>query len=177
MNTDQMETEMIERLSQAGLLHVVDRASSHVLSFEGKTWAEVVLNDASKKDEVEDVIRPLLGASGSLLVRSRWNVAQIGDPVPAYGADGGLRAAILIPVLLKSGSAQHTVTVSITKAAEWELERILGGKVPFKSVAEIMVHSSLQLGGQSAWDPISQDYLEVASGGVANLSRLLRQAA
>lgn len=177
MNVKQLEAKIIERLSEAGLLSILDRDSIQVLDIDGEVWAEVVVSDANKTADVEKLLRPLLRASDSLTIRSRWRIAEIGDPAPAYGPDGGLRAAVLVPVRLTSGAKQETVTVAITKLAEWELERILGSKVPFKRVAEVIVESSLQRGGQSAWDPIAQSYLEVASGGVANISRLLRQAA
>jgi len=177
MGASQLEQQIIERLAQAGILSTLDRDASQVLNLGNEVWAEIVLTDASKTAEAEALIRPLLPKPDSLVIRSRWKISEIGEPVAARAPDGGLRAAVLVPIRLNSGAESTTVTVSITKAAEWELEQILGGKVPFKELAKVFVESSLQRGGESAWNPAAQSYLEIASGGVGNISRLLRQAA
>jgi len=161
----------------------IERESSQVLRLPGEIFVEIVLQDNGRLDEIGERIRQALrveaaDAPFTLIVRKKWRIADIGDPSPAYGPDGGLRAAVLVPVTLVSGADSVLVTVSITKLAEMEFERILGtGAGLMKRVATAVVRSSLQRGGRSYWNPIEESYLEVASSGVANISRLLKQAA
>ena len=119
----------------------------------------------------------LEGEDNSLVVRPKWSIADIGDAIPAAAPDRGLRAAILIPVTLESGWELTTVTVAVTKRAEWECESSLGRNPDLKLVARVMVKNSCTPGGRSFWSPKQDNYLEVAAGSVPNISPLLKRTA
>ena len=94
-------------------------------------------------DKAERLMKDILeGEDNSLVVRPKWTIADIGDAIPAAAPDRGLRAAILIPVTLESGSERTTVTVAVTKRAEWECESSLGRNPDLKLVARVMVKNS-----------------------------------
>jgi hypothetical protein len=177
-NVEQLQSEMKERLANAGLLPFIVEDSSEIYDLGGELFAELVVSDKAKLEEASDLVRQLLeGKSYTLIARSKWLIEQVGHPIPAYGEDGGLRAAVLIPVVLQSGNERTSVTVAVTKLAEMEFERILGRKIDLREVAKLVVESALRRGGRSFWDPTTENYLEVASGAVANISRLLKQTA
>jgi hypothetical protein len=173
-----IEREIKERFEDAGLAPYLIENSSEIVDLDGEVYAEIVLSDRSRLDEATNLMKEILrGQRYSLVVRSKWSIEHIGDLAPAYAPSGGLRAAVLIPVTLRSGNETAFVTVAITKLAEWELDSILGGQADLKQVARVVVESALRRGGRSFWDPIAENYLEVASGSVANISRLLKQTA
>lgn len=178
MGVEQIEREMRAEFDRAGLSPFFIEGSSEIVDLDGEVHAEVVLSDWAKLDEAADLMKHILhGKRYSLIVRSKWLIEHVGDLAPAYEPSGGLRAAVLIPVTLRSGNERTTVTVSVTKMAEWEFELILGRKADLKQVARVVVESALRRGGRSFWDPTTENYLEVASGSVANISRLLKQTA
>lgn len=183
MGIEQIQREMRDEFARAGLLPFLVEDSSQILDLGDELFAEIVLSDGVKLDEASELINEILKRAGqgrktyTLVVRSKWVISQIGNLAPAYGQDGGLRAAVLIPVILKAGTAQALVTVAVTKLAEMELNRILGRQADLKQVAEVVVESALRRGGRSFWDPTTENYLEVASGATANISRMLKQTA
>jgi hypothetical protein len=181
MNAEQLEQQIANALDRGGYARFVVREATQVLDLAGEFFVEIVLTDASVEPTVQALLEPIVEASGrdnsSLIVRSKWTIQEIGKPIPAYGQDGGLRAAVLVPVTLESGQKKASVTVSITKLAEWELDRILGRKTDLGEVAGVVVGQALRLGGQSSWNPLAEDYLEVGSSSAANISRLLKRTA
>jgi len=178
IDVEQIQRDMKERFGHAGLLPFLLEGSSEIYDLGGEIYIDVVLSDRAKVDEADRIVRDLLkGESYSLVVRSKWVIEEVGDLLPARAQDGGLRAAVLIPVTLRSGNERTSVTVSVTKMAEWEFNSILGRKADLKRVATVVVESALRRGGSSFWDPITENYLEVASGAAANISRLLKQPA
>lgn len=178
IDVERMQREMKDEFDRAGLLPFLVEGSSEIYDLGGELYVDVVMSDRSKIDEADRLVRGLLnGKSYSLVVRSKWVIEEVGELVPARGKDGGLRAAVLIRVTLRSGSEKTSVTVSVTKMAEWEFDSILGGKTDLKRVATVVIENALRRGGSSFWDPITEDYLEVASGAAANISRLLKQPA
>jgi hypothetical protein len=178
IDIEQMRQDIKEQLSRAGLLPFLIESSSEIYDLGGELNIDVVMSDRAKIDEADRILREVLkGKIYSLTVRSKWIIQEVGDLVPARGQDGGLRAAVLIPVILRSGDSRASVTVSVTKMAEWEFDSILGGKTDLKRVATVVVESALRRGGSSFWDPLTENYLEVASGAAANISRLLKRPA
>ncbi len=177
-DTQQVQREMKEQFARAGLLPFLVEDSSEIYDLGGELFVEIVLSDRAKLEEATDLMRRLLnGKVYTLVIRSKWLLEKVGDPVPAYGQDGGLRAATLIPVTLQSGCERVSVTVAVTTLAAMEFDRILGRKVDLRQVAKIVIEGALRRGGRSFWDPTVENYLEVASGAVANISRLLKQTA
>ena len=149
-----------------------------VAEFGGVPFVEVILTDASYQPLAEAALGERFKSEDvSVSVRSVWRIEEIGEPQIAYGPNGSPRAAVLISVKLKSGATESEVTVAVTKLAEMEFERILGGKLNLKEVAKIVISNALKLGGTSSWDPRKRDYFEVASNSVADLSRGLRRTA
>lgn len=183
MNIEQVQHEMKEQFERAGLLPYLVENSSQVLDIDGKIFAEIVLSDRGKLGEAGDLVKRLLADTQfckngfTLILRSKWVIERLGDLTPAYGSDGGLRAAVLIPVSLQSGSERAIVTVAVTKLAEIEFERILGRTIDLRQVAKLVIEGALRRGGQSFWDPTIENYLEVSSSAVPNISRLLKQTA
>jgi len=183
VNAEEIQSEILKRMQAAGLVPFVVRKSPYVQDLGDELFVEIVLSDKTRLDEVSDLARQVLNAAGrdersySLVVRPRWEIQDIGEVAPAYGTIGGLRAATLIPVTMRSGNTTQQVTVSVTKLAEAELDYILGRKTDLKEVAQIVVDGALRRGGSSYWDPVTEDYLEVASGSAANISRLLKRTA
>jgi hypothetical protein len=183
MTAEEILSEMVKRFEEAGLAAFVVRESTRVRELGDELLVEVVLSDPSRIDEVSELTRRILmdarrdERNYSLVVRAKWEIEEIGALVPARGESGGLRAATLIPITLRSGDAVTSVTVSVTKMAEMELDYILGRKTDLKEVAKIVVDGALRRGGSSAWFPKEEDYLEVASGAAANISRLLKRTA
>lgn len=181
MDAGEVQQELLTRLDEAGLSNLV--VQSHSQDLGGELFVEVVLSDGAKVDEVSGVAKKVLKDANcdernySLVVRPKWEIEKIGDMVPAYGPSGGLRAATLIPVTIRSGNTLTTATVSVTKLAEMNLDQILGRKADLREVARIVIDGALSRTGSSAWDPTVEDYLEVASGAAANLSRMLRRTA
>lgn len=178
-DVQQVEREMKEQFERAGLLPYLVEDASEIYDLDGELFVDVVLSDRAHIDQAGAVMNNLLsGSVFSLVVRSMWLIDQVSDPVPAYAQDGGLRAASLISITLRSGTEETVVTVAVTKLAEMEFGRILGARlVDLKRVAKLVVESALRRGGRSYWDPTVDDYLEVASGAVANISQMLRQTA
>lgn len=169
-----------QKIFESEFAAVIDCEQTRIVDTSAEIVAEVVLSDGSRANEVTSFVSDVLKSSGrpfTLVVRRKWKIAGIGEVMPAYGPSGGLRAASLVPVTVVAGSEASQVTVSVTKLAEMEFERILGTKPNLKDIARAVVQSSLQRGGASYWDPLEENYLEVASSGVPNIIRLLKQAA
>jgi hypothetical protein len=180
MTTDieQVQREMKEQFARTGLLPFLVEDSSDIYDLGGELFAEIVVSDRAKLDEAADLVRQLLsGRNFTLVARAKWTIAGIGEPTPAYGQNGQVRAAVLIPVILQSGKEEAPVTVAVTTLAAMEFDRILGRKADLKQVAKLVVEGALRRGGRSFWDPTTENYLEVASGAVPNISRLLKQTA
>lgn len=183
MSAEQIQQEMKDQFARAGLLPFFLEDASHIVDLDGELFAEVVLSDGAKLGRAGDLMREILGGSRksdeayTLVLRSKWLIESVGDLAPAYGPNGSPRAAVLIPISLRSGALQAPVIVAVTKLAEIEFDRIAGRRTDLKQVAKLVVESALRRGGRSFWDPTTESYLEVASGAVANISRLLKQSA
>jgi hypothetical protein len=183
MDAEIIQREMQEQFRKAGLGSLLVNESSRVRDLGGEVFAEVVLADRTKLEEATELMKQILKDAKqdeknySLVVRSKWGIEEIGDPSPAFEPSGGLRAATLIPVTLRCGNELLKITVSVTKLAEWEFDEILGRKTDLRQVARIVVESALGRSGSSYWDPTVEDYLEVASGAAANISRMLKKTA
>ncbi len=181
MTKDKVTFALWEALESNGFLPYVIRDRFQIIDLVGNLFIEIVVSDGAKEEAVRDLIASTLVSIGpidaSVIVRSLWSIASIGRPLPAYAPDGGLRAAVLVPVRLRAGQTELDVVVSITKLAEMELDRILGRKAPMEEVAEITVRNALRRGGQSYWNPREAPYFEVNASTAPQLSRLLKKSA
>lgn len=174
----QVENTVSEVLRASAFADSVVQPRTRVEEFGGHISVEVVLADATQADAAKAAIEKSLGQPDIFLtVRGIWKIEEVSQPEIAYGTNGSPRAAVLVPVIMRSGDMRHVVTVSVTKLAEMELQRILGYPPDLRQIARLVVENKLKLGGGSFWDPTADEWLEVASGNVADLSRSLRRTA
>ena len=176
---DQLRERVEITLAGAGLKSYVVDESLRVDDWGGECWVRLVLNDASAVQRTEEVLRGVFGPEGvSLTVNALWSVdGEIGKPIAAIGTSGGIRAAALLDVPLRSGSSRVNVIVSVSKLAEINLEYMLGYKPALKRVAKAARDSRLSDPDVSAWNPIKENYLEVNAASANDLVRQLKQAA
>src|SRR5260370_41396996 len=77
------------------------------------------LNPPSHREDVKKFIRntaqelKLQGIKLDSFVRALWEIVDVSFVGPSRSADGGLRAATLYDVTLKSGNRQHHVAVDV----------------------------------------------------------------
>lgn len=168
MTSTELETLIREELTAAGLWEVVDQHKSQFLEFPDGLFAELVLNDGFRLVDVERIARELRESLKKkdveldVIVRSVWTVQEIGDPRPAIGVSGGIRAAWAFPAALFSGGLTKQVEVHVTQAAIDEIRSRLAGpstksldeKAVMKEVVKEFLKLQLSLGGESYWDPM-----------------------
>lgn len=172
-----------DRLKQAGLSEVIDPDSSQFLDLP-EYFAEVVLTDASRQADAEQVVREVAGElkrSGTPLdaiVRSLWQVIKVSDAAVARTPEGDVRTALDFRVELRSGRRETEVRVDVSILALTVLRQKLGkdkfvesigwspekGDVDEASIqAAVRAYVELQLhnGGTSYWDPLLDRHLEL----------------
>lgn len=181
MSSEDLHRTISNAIDSAGLSGSIMHDHVQVLNLAGQIFVEVVVVDATKEREVREIVSDSLRKANvedsSLIVRSQWIISSIGNPSPAYGPDGGIRAAVLIPVTLTSGGEELLVTVAVTKLAEMELNRISGSAVSMRDVADFVVSNALRRGGQSYWNPRLDGYLEVGASVAPQISRFMKKSA
>jgi hypothetical protein len=184
MNAIPLEIEELldRRLREAGLSRFVNRDQSQFLDLQDELFVEIVLNDASRQENVEQIVRhtaqELKARSIKLdsVVRALWEIADVSYVGPSRSADGGLRAAYEFHVDLKSGDRPQRVIVDVFWGAMEFLEQKLGlqkfrarnqwakghldEEMVVKTVRSFVQHQ-LSLGGTSYWDPLMHPRLEM----------------
>jgi hypothetical protein len=176
MSAESIKTCFEERLRHSGLLPALDSKRTQFLDLPGGTYAELVLVDGGK----EEAIRQILSDSPSdvdLRLHPIWEIENIGEPEIAISATGGIIAASVVGVRLKSGTATTVVQVAITWLAQQELKQMLGGEPDLKRLAREYVENWLQWGGESYWDPRQYPRLEIAADRALSLYRSLQKTA
>jgi hypothetical protein len=181
MTSTELERLIKKTLEESGLLPVLDEYKSQFLEFPDGLFAELVLNDGSKLLDVESIgreIRESLKKQGvdlDVMVRSNWTVTEVGDPCPATGASGGLKAAWgRVPITLTSGNSVRKVEVDVGLRAVDEIKQRIEGKgldekAAVKEVVKEFVEMQLSLGGESYWDPIRDPQQELSEGALLYL--------
>jgi hypothetical protein len=172
LTSTQVEELIDRQLREAGLPDVVNKAHSQFLDMQDQIFVEIVLNDATHLDAVERVIRNTteeLKSQGIILdsvVRALWEILDVSFVGPSRSADGGLRAASLYDVTLKSGKRQHHVAVDVYWGAVEFLKQKRGlGKLTSKTRREFQadvvakavwsfVQDQLSQGGTGYWSPV-----------------------
>jgi hypothetical protein len=172
LTSNQVE-ELIEgRLREVGILNFVNRAHSQFLDIQDEIFVEIVLDDATHLEDVERIVRNTAqelktqGIKLDSVVRALWQILDVSFVGPSRAADGGLRAAYLYDVTLRSGNRQHHVTVDVFWGAVEFLKQKRGleklttknrrdfqNEVVAKAVWSF-VQDQLSLGGTSYWDPV-----------------------
>lgn len=167
------------RLRESGLDQFRDRERSQFLDLQDQIFVEIVLNDATRLDDAERIVRNLArefkdqGIHLDSVVRAVWEIGDVGYLGPSRTSDGGLRAALEFHVTLKSGTRLHSVTVDVSWGAAEFLEQKfslkskgarhgnqVGKEMLVKAVRSFVQHQ-LTAGGTSYWDPIRFPRLEV----------------
>jgi hypothetical protein len=189
MTESELQKQVEVELAHAGIMPLVDRDKSQFLTALPDLFVEIVLTDASKQADAEQVLRDISGElkqSGTeidVVVRSLWEVAKIWYMGPARSVDGGLRAALYFRAKLRSGNRETEVRVDVTIAALSVLRQQLGkGEVPTFGwspqkgdvdeediIAAISRFLELQLdqGGTSYWDPLLDSHLVLNEPGMS----------
>jgi hypothetical protein len=177
MNSDLLKEEIRAKLESAKLLSFVDLDRTQVLDSPDGTFIEIVLNDAGKDQEIRQLLSSLLPTEADFRIQPKWKIETIGEPQIAVSQTGGIVAARLVGVGLRSGSVTTEVQVAVTFLAELELKRVLGADPDLKELARAYVENRLQWGGQSYWDPLRNQRLEIAADRALGLYRSLQKTA
>jgi len=168
----QVEQLLVRRLQGAGVSDLVSSRSSQFLDLGEYLFAEVVLTDATRLEEVEGIVRDTaeeLKPRGIVLdrvVRAQWEIVEVSHAGSSRAPDGGIRAASEFHVILKSGSRTHHVAVDVSSGAIAVLKQKLGvEKLSFqKTIAQTVcsfVQYQLSMGGTAYWSPLVAPRLEL----------------
>ena len=175
----QVEESIERRLRDAGLSKFVNREQSQFLDMQNEVFVEVVLNDGTALGDVEKIIRETVqelktqGIKLDSVVRALWEILDVSFVGPSRSADGGIRAASLYDVTLKSGNREHHIAVDVFWGALEFLKQKRGlGKLTSKNKREFQnevvtkavwsfVQHQLSLGGTSYWSPVLYPRLEM----------------
>jgi|HubBroStandDraft_2_1064218.scaffolds.fasta_scaffold13174_2 hypothetical protein len=167
------------RIRESGLDQFRDRERSQFLDLQDQIFVEIVLNDATRLDDAERIVRNLArefkdqGIHLDSVVRAVWEIGDVGYLGPSRTSDGGLRAALEFHVTLKSGTRLHGVTVDVSWGAAEFLEQKFSlkskgtrhgnqvGKEMLAKAVRSFVQHQLTVGGTSYWDPIRFPRLEL----------------
>ena len=183
MNELGLQKQIEGYLASAGIMPVVDRDKSQFLTDLPDWFAEIVLTDASRQADAEQVLRGIsadLHKSGTKLevvVRSLWEVVKVWYAGPARTKEGSLRTALEFRAQLRSGQRVIEVRVDVTIAALMVLRQHLGkeeiaiigwspqkGDVDEQDIgAAVTRYLEIQLnnGGTSYWDPLLDSRLDL----------------
>ena len=189
MTESELEKLVIDRLAVAGLAGIVDRHLTQFLWVGEEFFAEIVLTDASKQADVDQLMKGVkeelekAGIALDPLVRSRWEVAEVHYVGPARSPEGGIMTAFDFRAQLQSGSRAIEVRVDVTITALSILRQKLGiekftlhGWSPAKGdVSEENIRAAvkgflethLQQGGTSSWDPLLEPHLTLNEGAMS----------
>jgi hypothetical protein len=179
LTSNQVE-ELIERqLRDARISNFVNRAHSQFLDMQGSIFVEIVLDDATYLEDVGKILRNIaqdLKTQDITLegvIRALWEILDVSFVGPSRSADGGIRAASLYDVTLKSGNREQHVAVDVFWGALEFLKQKRGlvkltskskrdfqNEVVAKAVWSFVQHQ-LSLGGTSCWSPVLHPRLEM----------------
>jgi hypothetical protein len=166
-----------ERLASAGLESVLNKGLERVLAFPEGCFVEIVLQNADRLSEVENVVESIReefqrhGVRIQAIVRSIWRISSVKYQEVSRSPEGTPRAALQFAAKLISGSRECQVYVHVSMSALGVLRRKLSkddakltlGWTPAKgdldedtiSVAvRCFLEECLSSGGEGFWDPI-----------------------
>jgi hypothetical protein len=175
MTAAELEKTVREEFTNAGLWPDVDERKSQFLEFPDGLFAEIVLNDGSKLAEAERVFR-LLKVESKLdlqeldaVVRANWTIESIDGPVPAIVVPGGIRQAWAFTATLKAGALSKAVVIRVTMSAVEAIRRniarsgeVVDEAAAIREVAKEFLKLRLSYGGESYWDPLEDQPLELS---------------
>jgi hypothetical protein len=183
MNEAGLQKQIEVNLSLAGIMPVVDRDKSQFLTDLPDWFAEIVLTDASRQADAEQILKEISsdlhksGTSLDVVVRSLWDVKKVCYVGPARTKEGGLRTALDFRAELRSGQRSTEVRIDVTFAALLVLRQHLGkddfvgigwspqrGDVDEQDIsaaATRYLEIQLNQGGTSYWDPLLDNHLDL----------------
>jgi hypothetical protein len=174
MTAAELEKTVREELTNAGLWADVDERKSQFLEFPDGLFAEIVLNDGAKLAEAERIVRSLTVESRldrqelDAIVRANWTVQSVDGPEPAIVVTGGIRPAWAFTGTLKSGGLTTGVVVHVTMSAVDAIKRNIARSgeavdeaAAIKEVVKEFLRLRLSYGGESYWDPLDDQPLEL----------------
>ncbi len=189
MNQPELQTRVESQLASTGIMPFVDRHKSQFLTDFPEWFVEIVLTDASRQADAEQIIRAFsaeLHGSGKELefvVRSLWRVDRVWYAGPARTKEGGLRTALDFRAQLQSGGKETEVRVDVTIAALAVLRQQLGkenfvstgwspqrGDVDEQDIAAAVtrfLELQLNQGGTSYWDPLMDAHLDLTESSMS----------
>jgi hypothetical protein len=166
---DRLQGMLESRLSEAGLAEFYNKEHSQFLDLDGEVFAEVVINDASKLEDVEKVVRLTAeemksqGISLDSVVRALWEIVSVDYNGPSYTPDlKEVRAADEFCVVLQSGTRRCRIIVDVSSGAQDILRHQLGlkGASDIREMITPLVRKLLEQrlsqGGTSYWDPLRE---------------------
>src|SRR6266404_2962696 len=113
LTSNQVEELIERRLRDARILNFVNRAHSQFLDMQDSIFVEVVLDDATYLEDVGKILRNTTQELKTQdiklesVVRARLEILDVSFVGPSRSADGGIRAASLYDVTLKSGNREQ----------------------------------------------------------------------
>lgn len=175
MTAAELEKTVREELTNAGLWSDVDERKSQFLEFPDGLFAEIVLNDGTKLAEAERVVG-LLKVESKLdrqeldaIVRANWTIQRVDGPESAIVVRGGIRPAWQFTASLKSGGLSKEVVIQVTMSAVEAIKRniVNSGETvdetaAIKEVVKEFLKLRLSFGGESYWDPLDDQPLELS---------------
>jgi len=179
MTFNQAEELLERRLHESGLDKILDRERSQFLDLANQIFVEVVLNDATRLDDAEKMVRTLTrelkeqGIQLDSVVRAVWEIADVQYAGASRAPDGGIRASSAFHVTLKSGARFHRVIVDVFWGAAEFLEQKFSLKNKdsrersqvsndmLTNTVRSFVQHQLSAGGTGYWDPIRFPRLEM----------------
>lgn len=161
MTVTDIQAQTEGRLNQAGLLPYLDKEESRFVDLDEDFLVELVARDSTKLPEFGRVAEEVRSENPKVktLVRAHWDIAGVGQPMPAYDTKTGTpRLAALYPVDLRSGRGTKQVLVEVTTLASMVFKDY---GLDVEEVVRDFVAEQLSKGGASYWDPERFPQLEI----------------
>jgi hypothetical protein len=159
-----LQSQLEARIQQAGLLPYLDKEESRFVNLEESFLVELVARDSTKLPDFGRIVEGLRAENPEVrtLVRARWEVEDVGQPIQAYDipGTGAPRMAVQYPVRLSSGRGVAQVWVEVTTLASMAFRH---HNVDEKSIVREFVLEQLSKGGASYWDPERFPRLEISA--------------
>jgi hypothetical protein len=180
-----------DRLQRAGLLEVVERDQQQVVDMPNGFFIELLITDASKRVDVEGVVRKTQeefqreNVNLQVLVRPLWKVGEIKYRETVLDEKEAREPAHRFSISLNAGEQSTVAFVDLTLTAVNTLREKLGkeswagrfewppwsGDVTedfLKQIVRLFAESELETRGEGYWGPSSNPVRVLNSTGVSN---------
>jgi hypothetical protein len=190
MTESELRSRVIQKMTHAELANLLDTDLSQFLWVGDNFFAEIVLKDASKQSDTEQILRQIASDLRSnnivleVVVRSIWLVTKSWYSDVARTPEGGIKTALDFRSSLKSGTKEIEIRVDVSIGALNVLRPKLGkenfvmhigwspekGDVNESDIAAAVtayLEMLLHRGGTSYWDPLLENHLELNQAGMS----------